>query len=86
MAAAAIPAAARENRAPSKSPLHARLRELIEGRLAQGAHLVQLEIKPAIPPWARFAGTWSPDDPVIDEWLESVDEYRRHKDADPDFP
>lgn len=62
----------------------ARLRELIDQRLAAGAQLVELEVqKPKKRPWMRFAGTWKPDDPFIEQWKRAVEEYRRKMDEDP---
>jgi len=37
-------------------------------------------------PWARFAGTWALDDPLIAEWQKEVEEYRRRMDEDPNIP
>jgi hypothetical protein len=62
----------------------AKLRELIEQRLAAGARLVELEVKkPKRRPWTRFAGTWRPDDPFIERWKQAVEEYRQKMDEDP---
>jgi hypothetical protein len=43
-------------------------------------------IEPPEPPWAKYAGTWQPGDPLIEEWKEAVEEYRRKIDEDPDVP
>lgn len=64
----------------------ARLRELIEKRFASGSKLVQLNVGPAEDPWAKFAGTWDPNDPFIQEWEQAVANYRKEKDGDPDSP
>jgi hypothetical protein len=62
----------------------AKLRELIEQRLAAGAQLLELEIKkPSSRPWTRFAGTWQAGDPFIERWKQAVEEYRRQMDDDP---
>lgn len=42
------------------------------------------EIRQAEPPWAKYAGSWREDDPVIEEWKQAVEEYRRKMDEDPD--
>lgn len=34
-------------------------------------------------PWAKWAGGWDPNDPVIQEWQKVVEEYRRQADSDP---
>jgi hypothetical protein len=62
-----------------------RLRQVIQDRLAAG-QLVQLDVDTAERPWARFAGTWKPDDPFIAEWEKAVEDYRRRMDEDPDVP
>lgn len=62
----------------------ARLRELIDQRLAAGAQLVELEVKKSKErSWMRFAGTWRPDDPFIERWKQAVEEYRQKMDEDP---
>ncbi len=62
-----------------------KLRELIQSRIAAGAQLVELDITTKTPPpWARFAGRWKADDPLIEEWEKEVAEYRREMDEDPD--
>jgi hypothetical protein len=68
-----------------------KLRGLIEGRLARGARLVQLEIKSAEPPWGQdhpllhTAGRLDPNDPMVREWEEIMAENRRKADEDPDY-
>jgi hypothetical protein len=61
-----------------------KLRELIGERMASGAKLVQLDVGPTEHPWAEFVGKWK-DDPLIDEWMQAVEEYRREVDEDPDY-
>lgn len=61
-----------------------KLRELIEQRLEAGARLVEFEVrKSKTRPWMRFAGTWKPGDPFIEQWKQAVEEYRRKMDEDP---
>jgi hypothetical protein len=68
----------------TKEETLAKLRELIDQRLAAGAQLVELEVKQLKSrPWMRFAGTWRPDDPFIKQWEQAVEEYRRKMDEDP---
>jgi hypothetical protein len=62
----------------------ARLREILTGRLAGGARLVQIELLPDNP-WLRGAGMFK-DDPLFAEWQEAIAERRRQLDADPDVP
>ena len=42
-------------------------------------------IEVAPPPYAKFIGTWDPNDPVIEEWKKCIEEYRREVDADPNI-
>lgn len=63
----------------------AKLRAKIEKRLKKGAELVGLEIgtPPASDPWMEFAGMFK-NDPWIEDWKRSIEEYRRQVDEDPD--
>lgn len=61
------------------------LRTMINARLTNGTELVLLEVKPSEHPLAKYAGRHSPDDPVIQQWKQLVEEYRRERDADPDY-
>jgi hypothetical protein len=61
----------------------AKLRAKIEKRLPKGAEIVGLEVSPPPDPWREFAGMFK-DDPWIDDWKKSVEEYRRQVDEDPD--
>jgi hypothetical protein len=54
------------------------LRTLIEGRLAAGARVMQLQL-----PLARWAGTWKPGDPLIAKWKQAVEDYRQEIEEDP---
>jgi hypothetical protein len=61
----------------------AKLRAKIESRLKKGAELVGLEVGTSADPWMAFAGMHK-DDPWIDDWKRSVEEYRRKRDEEPD--
>ena len=37
---------------------------------------------PGDDPWLRWAGTWDPNDPVIEEWKQAVEEFRRERDRE----
>jgi predicted RNase H-like HicB family nuclease len=63
-----------------------KLQELIKGRLARGAELTAIEVKPIERPWAKYAGAWPEDDPLVQEWKQAVEEYRRQRDEDPELP
>jgi hypothetical protein len=59
----------------------ARLRELIEARMAAGAEVVPLDLAAPDHPWAPLAG-WLEGSPLLDEWQEAMAEYRRSIDED----
>jgi predicted RNase H-like HicB family nuclease len=61
----------------------AKLRAKIEGRLKKGAQLVGLEIGASSDPWIEFAGMFK-DDPWIEDWKRSIEEYRKQVDENPD--
>lgn len=61
----------------------AKLRAIIEDRLKNGAELVELEVGPPSNPWMEFAGMFK-DDPWIEDWKRSIEEYRQKVDEDPD--
>ena len=62
-----------------------KIRELIDGHLTVGREILQLEV--AIPenPWLRDVGTLDPEDPLVQEWIQIMEENRRKADNDPDF-
>lgn len=60
----------------------AKLREQCEAKLQQGAELISLELGPQSHPWMEFAGMFK-DDPLIDEWKRSIEEYRQKVEDDP---
>lgn len=61
----------------------AKLRAKIEKRLKKGAQIVGLDVGGASPhPWMEFAGMFK-DDPWIEDWKRSIDEYRKQVDEDP---
>jgi predicted RNase H-like HicB family nuclease len=62
----------------------AKLRARIQNRLKEGTELVGLEIGPQQNPWLEFAGMFSPEDPLVQEWIQIMAENRRKMDEDPD--
>lgn len=64
----------------------AKLRRRIQARLERGAELVGLEIGPEANPWIDFAGMYSADDPVVQDWKKAMAEYRRKTDEHPELP
>ena len=62
-----------------------KLREQVARKIADGAELASVEVGPFVHPLMRFAGIWKEDDPLIKEWKQAMEEYRREVDADPDY-
>ena len=61
----------------------AKLRAKIQTRLKNGTEIVGLEIGPQPDPWGEFAGMFK-GDPWIDDWKQSIEEYRQKIDDDPE--
>src|SRR5436190_22207023 len=55
----------------------AKLHEQLQARQRDGAQLVSLEASPPPHPLAEFAGMYSPDDPLVQEWIDIMAENRR---------
>jgi hypothetical protein len=64
-------------------------------KLAGGATLTTIRVPttgekfirvpdPNVDPWEALIGTWDPNDPVIQEWQQIIEENRRSRDNDPD--
>jgi hypothetical protein len=62
----------------------AKLKEQLQARLRDGTELVSLEVPPSAHPLAQYIGMFK-DDPLIDEWLQSVADYRKQVENDPDY-
>lgn len=60
-----------------------KLRTKIATRLKKGTEIICLEIGPEPHPWLEFAGMFK-DDPWIEDWKKSIEEYRQKIDDDPD--
>jgi hypothetical protein len=72
---------------PTREEALSRLREKINERLRQtNAEVVALDLGPGPHPFARWAGTWDPNDPRVQEYLRCVEEYRREREAEFDAP
>jgi hypothetical protein len=56
-----------------------KLHDLLRQQIKNEEPLELLEINPSHP-WARFAGTWDDDDPILQEWEQAVKEYRQKAD------
>ena len=63
----------------------ANLQTKIQGRLKKGTEVVGLEIGQGLHPLMEFAGMFSPEDPLVQEWIQIMAENRRKMDEDPDI-
>src|SRR5947209_5403171 len=70
-------------RGATRAEALAKLRAKIEARLKNGTELVGLEVGAPADPWMEFAGMFK-DDPWIDDWVQSMAEYRQQVEDDPD--
>ena len=55
----------------------AKLREQLQARLRAGTAIVPLEVPAEPHPLAKYAGMSSPDDPLVQEWIEIMAENTR---------
>jgi hypothetical protein len=62
-----------------------KLREQLAARIAAGAEVTSLDVAPAPSRWASFTGIWEKGDPLVQEWIQIMEENRRAADADPDY-
>lgn len=70
------------------------LKDAIQQRLANGGSLTTLSIPGLYPwaiqasqnhnPWAAVTGIYDLNNPMIQDWLAAVEEYRLSRDSDPD--
>jgi hypothetical protein len=61
----------------------ARLAEQVQTRVNAGAKLTELNVAADAAPWKENAG-YLRDEPLYELWRESMEEYRRKLDEDPD--
>lgn len=60
-----------------------KLRNKIQAQLKNGVELVGLEVGLPPNPWIEFAGMFK-DDPWIEDWKKSIEEYRQKVEDDAD--
>jgi hypothetical protein len=60
-----------------------KLNDQLQSQLRDGTELVSLDVSPKAHPLAQFAGMFK-DDPLIEEWIQSMAEYRQAMEEDPD--
>jgi hypothetical protein len=61
------------------------LEQQILARIRAGASLASLDV-PLVENGALSFGIFSADDPVVQEWLQIIEENRRKADEEPDLP
>ncbi|MGP0066490.1 MAG: type II toxin-antitoxin system HicB family antitoxin [Isosphaeraceae bacterium] len=64
---------------PTRDDALQELRKLIERKVSAGAEIVTLDVPVAEHPWLPFAGMFR-DDPLVEEWKETMSELRRQAD------
>ncbi len=69
--------------APTREEALTKLTEQLQARLRNGAEIVPLDLTPPKHPWMEFAGMFK-DDPWIEDWVQSMAEYRQQVEDDPD--
>jgi len=69
----------------SRDEALARMERVIMERRKAGAEWYMLQVGPP-QKLSDLAGSHNPDDPVIEEWKQAVEDYRREVDSGPDFP
>jgi hypothetical protein len=62
-----------------------RFRKLLQERLAAGVQIVPVHLPETAHPLTRFAGTLNSEDPLVKAWEESMAEYRKKIEEDPDY-
>lgn len=58
------------------------LRDQIEHKIRSGVEILTLEVDTAGHPWKQFAGTLK-DEPLFEEWVQAMAQYRVSIDDDP---
>ena len=61
----------------------AKLREQLHARLQGGSELISLEMPEIEHPLKPFAGMFA-NDPLFEDWQQSIREYRKQVETDPD--
>ena len=64
----------------SKEEALGNLQILLSKRLQNGAELTTLSIGPPPHPFQNFKAIFKPDDPMVQEWLQIIEENRRKDD------
>jgi hypothetical protein len=60
------------------------LRRLMDAKLHNGAELAEVSVGEQENPWLSPVGFLPANDPLVDEWIETMKENRRKLDEEPD--
>jgi len=71
--------------APTRDEAIRELTQSLEKRARNGIELLTIRVPSKENPWLRMAGSLDPNDPVVQEWLQIIEENRRKADEDPDY-
>ncbi len=63
-----------------------KLQELVKETVAAGGEMVCLDVPEGPPPWLRKAGWLDLNHPIVQEWMEIMEENRKKDDEDPNSP
>src|SRR5438046_1929071 len=57
---------------------------LLAARIAAGTKVFAVEVPGTTPdPWLKLAGMYDPEDPLVQQWIQNMADYRREIDEDP---
>jgi hypothetical protein len=60
----------------------AQFKKSVTAKLRNGARLTTVDIHDNEHPWLKFAGMFDPNDPIIQEWLEIMQQQRDRDDEE----
>jgi predicted RNase H-like HicB family nuclease len=63
------------------------LRDLLTKHVAAGAQIAEIDVPTVTDnPWLAGAGMLPADDPLVEEWLQIIEENRHKTDEEPNLP
>jgi hypothetical protein len=71
--------------AATRAQALADLRLLLEEQLRQGKEIASIQVPNGQPPWLAAAGIFRADDPVVQEWVKAMQDYRDEAERDPNY-
>ena len=70
---------------PTKEAALANLHKLLLEQLGKGKEIGSINVTNGLPLWMRGAGIFKEDDPVIQQWVKCMQEYRDEVENDPNY-